>query len=58
MIEINEIEIHIRVGEPGGNASGSSAEDLSPDGVGLNRNEIVEECVRRVLQEIRTKRER
>jgi hypothetical protein len=64
-LEINEIGIHLQVQEAGEQRVPATAPagPPAPEGAsgllsGLNRDEIVEECVRRVLQALKTREER
>jgi hypothetical protein len=56
-LEINEIGIHIQVSERG-NRPDADAAGQSQNGAPQDRDEIVAECVRRVLQALKSHRER
>lgn len=63
-LEVNEIGIRMRVSEDGddddGGGRGKRAIEQEGDGgyCGKDRGEIVDDCVRRVLQVLKTMRER
>jgi hypothetical protein len=56
-LEIREIEIRMRVGGSGDPADEAEGPD-APERDGVDREAIVEECVRRVLRAIRMVKER
>ena len=58
-LEVNEIGIRLRVGEDGGEpGEGRRCEKIEQAAGGLDRGEIVDDCVRRVLQILKGRRER
>lgn len=57
-LEIREIEVRMRVGDTEALAEDDPSEDSgSPDGE-TRMNDLVDECVRRVLSALEAKRER
>jgi len=55
-LEINEIDIAMRVTE-GDSWGGSPAEGRVAPAAGIDREDLIEECVRRVLRELRSQDE-
>ncbi len=58
--EINEIGIHMQVGSGNGSGgdSGATAQSYQQFGEESARNDLVEECVRRVLRILKSEQER
>jgi hypothetical protein len=57
-LEINEIGIHMRVSESARVADDRQPQSVGSDGREINQEELLEECVRRVLQALRSMKER
>ena len=55
-LEINEIDIAMRVTDGDGRRD-SFGESAAGQSAGIDREELIEECVRRVLQELKNQSE-